>query len=112
MADIVLKLEGAGPTIQVTLVKDVGDDINIAKNAYLAVHPIPQKVDPEWIDPEDGTPPDMVDIYGPAEHFLNNQATAFFEIVTQSLRKLAKNEANVTIEALKANGSFEVLTGE
>ena len=110
MADIILKLEGAGATKQITIAPEASK--NTITNAYLVTHPIPQIQDPAWVDPMDGTPPDMIDAYGPAIHFLNNLSEGLAADVFQGLMREAKVGANETYKAMKAAGAFEVLTSE
>ena len=68
MADVTITIT-AGP---ITVTKKIPDaKLADFRAGFLAKIPVPQIQDPDWVDPEDGTPPDMINAYSDLQHFAN-----------------------------------------
>ena len=54
---------------------------------------MPQIQDPAWVDPEDGTPPDMINAYSDLQHFANVLEDYYKSVYFTGKKRLAKLSA-------------------
>ena len=90
MADVTITIT-AGP---ITVTKKIPDaKLADFRAGFLAKIPVPQIQDPDWVDPEDGTPPDMINAYGDLQHFANVLEAYYKQVYYTGKKRLAKLSA-------------------
>ena len=73
--------------------------VAIATEGYLTLYPnIETIVDPEWVDPEDGSPPDKIAKYTTKQWVQEKQLRLFIQAVHRGLSMKATRAARVTID--------------